>query len=239
MCFARETQQYDTVVSFENLHANNDGGDDVAATTAVVAAEMLNVGENENDVISISRAIQLRELLDDLARRFWCCRQKGYLYGTKMACLDCTEDLLIVDADIIGSPAYIAFERGNLQGFEQHRFTKRCLDYAFECEFCDNPLAVIRQVEECSTCLLLSEDSTNRLTEAATRSSSAIISSTAATITDDDDDVVVDASAAEGRNADDNYGGDDDVLIDEIVRYFRLTEISPIFATNMAYESNE
>lgn len=96
MCFARDTRYSmdDTVVSFERLDT-----------------ETL---EAENDVISLSPAMGLHELLDELSRRFWCFRQKGYLYGNKLACSDCVEDLLIMDGDTVGSPAHVAYERGNL-----------------------------------------------------------------------------------------------------------------------------
>lgn len=55
--------------------------------------------KSENDVISLSHTMGLRELIDELSRRFWCFRQKGYLYGNKLACPDCVEDLLIMDGD--------------------------------------------------------------------------------------------------------------------------------------------
>lgn len=85
MCFARDTRHSmdDTVVSFERRDA-----------------EALEV-ESENDVISLSRGMELRELLDELSRHFWCFRQKGYLYGNKLTCPDCAEDLLIMDGDTV------------------------------------------------------------------------------------------------------------------------------------------
>lgn len=161
MCFARDTQHSmssDTVASFENL-----------------AAETLEV---DNDVISLSRAIGLSELIDELSRRFWCFRQKGYLYGNKLACSDCVEDLLIMDGDTVGSPAYVAYERGDLQGFEQHRYTKRCLDHVLDCEFCSQPLGGIRPVDECAVCLF--QEVTNGATATAPSSR----------IDDDDEDDV-------------------------------------------------
>lgn len=199
MCFARDTQHSmdDTVVSFERL---ND------------VAEILEV-ETENDVLSLSRVIQLRELLDELSRRFWCFRQEGYLYGDKISCLDCIEDLLIMDGDIVGSPAHVAYERGDLQGFEQHRYTKRCLDYVFDCEFCEQPLGAVRPVEECTACLF--NELTNRVV--TTPSFSTTITTTTSTASHID--------TLEGNNA------ADDVLIDQTIRYHLLSEISPIFAT--------
>lgn len=201
MCFARETQHSmdDTVVSFEHL---DDG-----------AIETFDV-ESENDVISLSRVVQLRELLDELSRRFWCFRQKGYLYGTKLTCLDCIEDLLIMDGDIVGSPAYIAYERDDLQGFEQHRYTKRCLDHVFDCEFCEQPLGAVRPVEECAICLLFNE-STDRVAAATSSSTVAISSSVTNASTEGNVDV-------------------DDILIDQTIRFHQLSEISPIFATTSA-----
>lgn len=208
MCFARDTQHSmdDTVVSFERL--NDD------------ATEIFEIENNENDVISLSRVVQLRELLDELSRRFWCFRQKGYLYGTKLACLDCIEDLLIMDGDTVGSPAYVAYERNDLQGFEQHRYTKRCLDYVFDCEFCEQPLGAVRPVEECAICLLFDE-LTNRVAATTPSFSTTSTASQASRI-----DV-----SAEGNNT-------DDVLINQTIRFHQLNEISPIFATTIT-ASNE